>query len=1517
MAESVISQGTGGATVDPDHPWLGLHPFTEENQHYFFGRTAEIREIFLRVRENPLTVLYGNSGLGKTSLVRAGLIPKLRVERFRPVHLLLDFSSASPSLTDQVREALAKVCADPDSDAATLLERWAPLGSLWEIYAHEKLRPPEIAARPPVLIFDQFEEVFTLGRDEAGTANRRNAEVTELFTQIADLVENRAPAKLQALFRDEPQRALDYDFGTTVARVVLALREDFLAQFEQWKSVMPSLMRNRMPLRLLTGPQALEAVVRPGRMDGLSLVSDQVGEQIVRFVAQRPDDTPLEQIEAVPPLVSLVCERLNAARLAAEPPQKEISDELVKSQGADILQRFYDESFAAFRDGEREAVREYIEERMVTVGGHRNPVAREDAVAELARRGISAPDSVLDALIARRLLTPEQRGGIQRLEITHDVLAPLVVRGRKEREERHLTREAERRTEEAKRKQAEAEALAATERRHRRWLGIALGFVSALLLLAVGALWFAVQQKQRADEAAARAEEQSALARQERTRADQAAREATIAAARAEEKSKEALKEKQLADEATKAAEKSASRLQEQLARAQIEEGRAWIERAKLNSARGNNFAAVLMAARALGFAGYGREKIVDPKFNEEFPVLLTRTNDPIDEQEARRRINEAALSAGYFGLPLWQSPVFRQDDDLVSSVAWSPDGKTLASGSDDHTVKLWEVATAKLLSTLEGHAGSVLSVAWSPDGKTLASGSGDNTVKLWDTATGKLLSTLKGHTDVVESVAWSPDGKTLASGSGDHTVKLWEAATGKLLSTLEGQTDPVWSVAWSPDGKTLASGSGDHTVKLWEAATGKLLSTLEGHTDLVRSVAWSPDGKTLASGSGDHTVKLWDAATGKLLSTLKGHADLVRSVAWSPDGKTLASGSGDQTVELWDTATGKLLSTLKGHTDVVESVAWSLDGKTLASGSRDHTVKLWEAATGKLLSTLEGHTNWVLSVAWSPDGKTLASGSFDKTVKLWEVATGKLVTTFQGHTGAVRSVAWSPDGKTLASGSDDQTVKLWEVATGKLVTTFQGHTAVVESVAWSPDGRSLASGSGDQTVKLWEAATGKLLSTLKLHTDSVWSVAWSPDGKTLASGSGDHTVELWETATGKPLSNLQWHTHAVYSVAWSPDGKTLASGSGDNTVKLWDTASGKLLSTLEGHTNTVASVAWSADGKTLASGSFDKTVKLWEAATGKLLATLEGHTGTVWSVAWSPDGKTLASGSFDKTVKLWEAATGKLLATLEGHTGEVTGVAWSPDGKTLASGSFDKTVKLWEAATGKLVTTFQGHTGTVWSVAWSPNGKTLASGSRDNTVKLWEVATAKPLSTLQGHTGELWSVAWSPDGKTLASGSRDKTVKLWEAPSTFEIDLAEYLRSRWIRFAGSEVAWESNDNLLRDRSFDVVNLRGTTLLGIERSGSVGSQKLTEELSLLLRAGNFPEAIAIWKATSTEAAVLPIRRMLLAALSASAADDLFLKTRWRGLWLTEQMQSMITAEAMLDPAVSLGMLRLDTQLAPK
>ncbi|BAZ20277.1 protein kinase [Kalymmatonema gypsitolerans NIES-4073] len=286
------------------------------------------------------------------------------------------------------------------------------------------------------------------------------------------------------------------------------------------------------------------------------------------------------------------------------------------------------------------------------------------------------------------------------------------------------------------------------------------------------------------------------------------------------------------------------------------------------------------------------------------------------------------------------------------------------------------------LKRTLTGHSDWIYSVAISPDGKTLASGSYDKTIKLWNLATAEQIRTLTGHSDRVVSVAISPDGKTLASGSSDNTMKLWNLATGEEIRTLSG----VFRVAISPDGKTLASGSGDNTIKLWNLATGEQIRTLTGHSDSIYSVAISPDGKTLASGSLDKTIKLWDLATGEQIRTLTGHSYLVYSVAISPDGKTLASGSGDNTIKLWNLATGEKIRTLTGHSRSVSSLAFSPDGKTLASGNDDKTIKLWNLATGEQIRTLSGHSEQVSSVAISPGGKTLVSGSADNTIKIWRL---------------------------------------------------------------------------------------------------------------------------------------------------------------------------------------------------------------------------------------------------------------------------------------------------------------------------------------------------------------------------------------------------------------------------------------------------------------------------------------------------------------------------------------------------
>ncbi|KAK4461139.1 HET-R [Cladorrhinum samala] len=456
---------------------------------------------------------------------------------------------------------------------------------------------------------------------------------------------------------------------------------------------------------------------------------------------------------------------------------------------------------------------------------------------------------------------------------------------------------------------------------------------------------------------------------------------------------------------------------------------------------------------------------------------------------------------------------------NTVRSVAFSPDGQRLASGSDDNTVKIWDPASGQCLQTLEDHNGPVESVAFSPDGQRLASGSEDNTVKIWDPASGQCLQTLEDHNGLVESVAFSPDGQRLASGSFDNTVKIWDPASGQCLQTFEGHNESVISVAFSPDSQQLASGSEDDTVKIWDPASGQCLQTLEDHNGPVRSVAFSPDGQRLASGSFDNTVKIWDPISRQCLQTLKGHGDIVWSVAFSPDSQRLASGSEDNTVKIWDPAAGgQYLQTLKGHNGPVESVTFSPDGQRLASGSFDNTVKIWDPASGQCSQTFEGHNESVISVAFSPDSQWLASCSFDDTIKIWDPISAQCLQTLKGHSGSVCLVAFSPDSQQLASGSFDATVKIWDLISGQCLQTLRSHGRLIRSAAFSPDGQRLATGSSDETVKIWDPASGQCLQTFNGHNDSVLSVAFSPDGGRLASGSYDNTVKIWDLASGQCL---------------------------------------------------------------------------------------------------------------------------------------------------------------------------------------------------------------------------------------------------------------------------------------------------------------------------------------------------------------------------------------------------------------
>ena len=678
------------------------------------------------------------------------------------------------------------------------------------------------------------------------------------------------------------------------------------------------------------------------------------------------------------------------------------------------------------------------------------------------------------------------------------------------------------------------------------------------------------------------------------------------------------------------------------------------------------------------------------------------------------------------------------------------------------------EIPEKAFVRTLQGHS-AVHSVAVSPDGRHIVSGSDDNTLRVYEFETGRCLHTLQGHTHMVTSVAVSPDGRHIVSGSEGKTLGVWELGTGRSLHILQGHTGSVKSVAVSPDGRHIVSGSSDKTLRVWKLETGRCLHTLQGHTSKVSTVAVSPDGRYIVSGSLDKTLRVWKLGANKCLKTLQGHTSGVSTVAVNPDGRYIVSGSWDGTLRVWEFATGRCLNTLQGHTGTVTSVAVSPCGRHIVSGGHDSTLRVWELRTGRCLTTLQGKTSWVHSVAVSPDGRHIVSGSLDKTLRVWEIyfdiacAADLQVSLLKGFVERKREKSELDEAVDKARDfyekgdykrsfttlfevwkankfSDIEPIRnlytrlLKKGRVSGLHFAFQkrlfgGHASNVSSVAVSPDGRYIVSGSWDKTLRVWELETGRCLHTLQEgHWGEVLSVAVSPDGRHIvSSGKYEKTLRVWELGTGRFLHTLEGLTGSIKSVAVSPDGRYIVSASEDKTLRVWDFGTCRCLHTLQGYTDDVTSVAVSPDGRYIVQPREDKTLRVrdlrvWELETGRCIHTLQGHADRVCSVAVSPDGRHIVSGSEDKTLRVWDLVTGKCITTLPGHTGGVESVAVSPDGRHIVSGSYDKTLRVWDLVTGKCITTLPGHTDGVESVAVSPDGRHIVSGSFDKTMRVWEL---------------------------------------------------------------------------------------------------------------------------------------------------------------------------------------------------
>ena len=481
-------------------------------------------------------------------------------------------------------------------------------------------------------------------------------------------------------------------------------------------------------------------------------------------------------------------------------------------------------------------------------------------------------------------------------------------------------------------------------------------------------------------------------------------------------------------------------------------------ERRNALNAQAQAFWQKTKAQAATGRAAYQRQRAERAKLDAQHNATI-----------ANQRANDADRNLYVANMNLlqreWNNSNFNHFLELLAA--------TKAHGRGMFEWDYWNRLSHLNLLTLKGHTGSVLSIAFSPDGKRIVTGSSDKTVRVWDAVTAQELLTLKGHTVAVVAVAFSPDGSRIVTGSSDKTVRVWDAVTAQELLTLKGHTVAVVAVAFSPDGSRIVTGSSDKTVRVWDAVTAQELLTLKEHTDFVTAVAFSPDGSRIVTGDND-AASLRDIATGKVLLTLKEHTGYVAAVAFSPDGSRIVTGSWGKTVRVWDAVTGKILITLKEHTGSIAAVAFSPDGKRIVT-SDDDATRVWDAVTAQELLTLKGHADSVASIAFSPDGSRIVTGNFDDTARVWDAVTAQELLTLKGHADSVAAVAFSPDGSRIVTGSFDDTARVWDAVTGKVLLTLQGHTGGVRSVAFSPDGKRIVTGSSGGTAKVWFADSTQL----------------------------------------------------------------------------------------------------------------------------------------------------------------------------------------------------------------------------------------------------------------------------------------------------------------------------------------------------------------------------------------------------------------------------------------------------------
>jgi WD40 repeat protein len=605
------------------------------------------------------------------------------------------------------------------------------------------------------------------------------------------------------------------------------------------------------------------------------------------------------------------------------------------------------------------------------------------------------------------------------------------------------------------------------------------------------------------------------------------------------------------------------------------------------------------------------------------------------------------------------------------------------------------------LLLNIPAHSGGVPDVAYTPDGKLIASIGAKREVKLWNTNSGELLHTFDGADEFGSGLAFSPDGNTLA-GAFTTQVILWDIASGERITTLSGQLFDdavgynvgVGKISFSQDGEYLATANMDGLPAVWNLRTSNKVLSLETGMLPSKAIVYSPDGRLLATAGDEGIVQVWDAKQGMELFVLN-LGGIIHGLSFSPDGSYLAAASEDGAIKVWETGTGGIVSSPPRQSGIYD-IAFLADGRYATAG-QDGTTRVWDALTGQQSLVLAGPSSTVISVDGSPDGKQIITGAYDGSLRIWDVNPGRELSTIPSHTGIVWDVAYSPNGECLVSASVDGTVKVWDSSSGVLLYSISGGDAPTDgfnSLAISPDGTLLVSGNVSGTISVWDRQSGELVASLSGHKNMVVGLAFSPDGKRVASAAWDGTAKVWNLTTQDVISTFTGHlpTALVTGIAFSPDGKTVFTGADDKFVYRWDAVTGQVIQTFSSEDKEIYGVSLSPDGNLLAAGDQDGTIHVWDVKTGEKLRILMGHAGLVFRLTFSEDGSRLASASFDRLAKVWDVTTGKELTSLYGNASNVFGVAFSPDGNQLATAGADGTIRTYTLQIDDLIALVHSH---------------------------------------------------------------------------------------------------------------------------------------------------------------------------------------------------------------------------------